>query len=252
MSKGGSRRLAKTGGSLRGPKSGGSSREPKMTKSKSSPSELAKTAGIGGSSRGIAKLTLGQKVGILLLIIVISGFVGWLWEFIIVEIKGGFSHLYINGGNFLPWMNIYAYGAIVIILVAWRLRRWPWAVFIVSALAAGLVELFGGWLAYVLYDGARYWDYSNVWWGFGNIGGFVCPVSVMAFGFLALVLIYGLLPFCIRLALKMNRKAFLILAVSLFTVVMIDDITNLTLKNMGLPTAMDFYESLGMKYYENP
>ena len=248
MSKGGSRRLARTGGLSRGPKSsgsscelksGGSSREPKMAKSKSSPSELA-------------KLTLGQKVGILLLIIVLSGFIGWLWEFIVVEIKGGFSHLYINGGNLLPWMNIYAYGAIVIILVAWRLRRWPWAVFIVSALAAGLVELFGGWLAYVMYDGARYWDYSNVWWGFGNIGGFVCPVSVMAFGLLALVLIYGLLPFCIRLALKMNRRAFLILAVSLFTVVMIDDITNLTLKNMGLPTAMDFYESLGMKYYENP
>lgn len=197
---------------------------------------------------GEIKLETYQKIGILLLVVVIAGFAGWLWEFSLAEIEGGFKHIYIKGGNLLPWMNIYAYGAIAIILVSYRLRKYPWAVFIVSAIATGLVELAGGWIAYTFYNGARYWDYSNVWWGFGNINGFVCPVSAAVFGLGALLLMYVLLPFCIRVAKRMTKRAFLTLTITLFTLVMVDDLTNLTLKNLGLPTAMDFYHSLGFKY----
>lgn len=86
--------------------------------------------------------------------------------------------------------------------------------FIVSAIATGLVELAGGWIAYTFYDGARYWDYSHVWWGFGNINGFVCPVSAAIFGIGALLLMYVLLPFCIRVAQRMTKRAFLTLTIT--------------------------------------
>lgn len=197
---------------------------------------------------GRLKLEKYQKVGILLLIIVISGFVGWVWEFALAEIEGHFQHLYIKGGNLLPWMNIYAYGAMLIMLVSYKLRRRPWAVFIVSALACGLLELFAGWIVYTVGNGTRYWDYRDSFWGFGNIDGFVCPMSAMAFGVGALLLMYWLLPRCIYLAQKMTKRAFLTLAITLFTVVMVDDITNLTLKNLGLPTAQDLYKVLGWVY----
>ena len=63
-----------------------------------------------------------------------------------------------------------------------------------------------------------------------------------------LALIYIIMPFLNYLAIRMSRRAFLTLAISLFTVVMVDELANLTLKNVGAPTAMDFYRSIGMKY----
>ena len=189
-----------------------------------------------------------QKVGIVLLIVVLTGFAGWVWEFLLAEIEGGFQHLYIKGGNLLPWMNIYAYGALLVIALTYKLRRHPLVVFVVSAISTGLLELFSGWLVYTVGNGTRYWDYRKDWWGVGNINGFVCPASIIVFGLGGLLLMYGLLPFCIKLAKKMSKRTFLTFAITLFALVMIDDITNLTLKNLGLPTAMDFYQSLGWKY----
>ena len=192
------------------------------------------------------ELELYQKIGVAFLIVVIAGLAGWLFEFLLAWVTNG--QIYMKGGNLLPWMNIYAIGALLVIPVTYKLRRYPWAVFVVSALVTGVVELIGGWLAYVLFDGAKYWDYSQEWWGIGNIDGFVCPASVTVFGLGCLALMYLVLPFCIYLARRMSRRAFLTLAISLFAIVMIDEAVNLTLKNLDLPTAMDFYEGLGLEY----
>ena len=194
------------------------------------------------------KLERYQKIGALLLVIVLSGFAGWLWEFCLQEVSGGFQGLYIKGGNLLPWINIYAYGAVLIIGTTYRLRKNPWLVFLVSAVVCGVLEGLAGWLVYSIFDGARYWNYLNSWWGFGSINGFVCPMSVIAFGLAAVALIYWALPWCIHVARTMSKKAFLIMTISLFSVVMIDDVTNLILKSMDLPTAMNLYESWGWQY----
>lgn len=197
---------------------------------------------------GKLKLKTYQKIGVILLIVVLSGFVGWVWEFLLAEVEGGFQHLYIKGGNILPWMNIYAYGALLIMLVSHKLKKYPWAVFLVSAVACGLLEWFAGWLVHTVGNGTRYWDYSTGFWSFGNIDGFVCLTSVICFGLGALALMYWLLPFCIKLSMRMSKRAFLTLTITLFTLVMVDDITNLTLKNLGLPTAHNFYQALGWVY----
>lgn len=197
---------------------------------------------------GRIKLKLYQRIGILLLVVVFAGFFGWVWEFMLQEVSGGFRHLYIKGGNLLPWINIYAYGALLIIPTTYWLRRYPWAVFLMSAVVCGLLEWFAGWVVYTVGNGTRYWNYEGRWWGIGNIDGFVCPASAFAFGVGALLLVYWLLPFCIRVSVRMSRRAFLTLAIWLFAAVMVDDITNLTLKNLDLPTAMNLYESWGWKY----
>lgn len=194
------------------------------------------------------KLKMYQKIGILMLVVVITGFIGWVWEFLLAEFEGHFEHLYIKGGNLLPWMNIYAYGAIVIIAVSYKLKKYPWAVFIASSIACGALELFAGWIVYTVGNGTRYWDYSHAWFGWGNINGFVCPASAAVFGLGALALMYWLLPCLVCMAQTMSKRAFLTLSITLFTVVMVDDITNLTLKNLGLPTAQNLYEALGWKF----
>lgn len=195
-----------------------------------------------------AKLKLYQKVGIGLLIWVIAGTIGWFWEFLLAEIAGGFTHLYIKGGNLLPWMNIYAYGAILIILTTYKIRRYPWLVLTISTIGMGLFEWFAGWLVYTVGDGTRYWNYDTSWFGFGNINGFVCPASAFTFGLGAMALMYFLLPLCIKISRQMSKQAFLTLTISLFTIIMLDDITNLTLKNLNLPTAQDLYLNLGWQF----
>lgn len=194
------------------------------------------------------KLKTWQKVGILLLIVVIAGFVGWVYEFFVALVEHG--EVYMKGGNLLPWINIYAIGAVLIIPATYKIRRYPWAVFLVAALVTGLVELIGGWLVFTIGNGTRYWNYDHGLWAVGNINGFVCLLSVTFFGIGALALMYLVLPFCIFLAQKWSKKAFLAVAISLFAVVMLDEVANLTLKNLDQPTAVDFYKSLGMKYEE--
>lgn len=189
-----------------------------------------------------------QKVGVILLMVVLAGFIGWVWEFVLAEFEGGFRHLYIKGGNLLPWMNIYAYGALIIMFVSHKIKRYPWLVFVISAISCGLLEWFAGWVVYTVGNGTRYWNYANSFFGAGNIDGFVCPASVICFGVGALALVYLVLPFCVKLSIDMKKRAFLTLVITLFVVVIADDITNLTLKNLGLPTAHDIYLALGWVY----
>lgn len=194
------------------------------------------------------KLQKYQLVGILFLVWVIAGVVGCVYEFLADFVETG--EIFMQGGNLLPWINIYAFGAVLIIPAVYKVKKHPWAVFLLSVLITGIVELVGGWLVYTIGNGTRYWNYDHGLWAFGNINGFVCPLSVFFFGIGALLLIYFFLPYFIYLALNMSKRRFLILAISLFVIFTADELTNLILKNLNQPTAMDFYRSLGLKYLE--
>ena len=192
------------------------------------------------------KLEGYQWVGILMLVFVIAGFVGWVYEFFVALIENG--EVYMVGGDFLPWINIYAFGALLILPAVYKFKKYPWAVFLISVLVTGLLELVGGWLVYTVGNGTRYWNYDHGLWAWGSINGFVCPLSVTFFGIGALALIYLIMPALNWLAIRMSRRAFLTLAIVLFSLVMVDELGNLIMKNMNQPTAMDFYRSIGMKY----
>lgn len=200
--------------------------------------------------RGEMALEKWQWVGLLMLLVVFAGFFGWVYEFIFYYFDGGTGEFYMQGGNFLPWINIYAIGAVLIIASCWKIRKYPWAVFLLSIVVTGLLEFVSGWLVYTIGNGTRYWDYNTEIWNFGNIGGFVCLRSVLVFGFSALFLMYVVVPFIIWLSGKMSKRAFLSLAISLFILVMADEIYNLLAsKFFGWPDAMEFYRSLGWKYF---
>ena len=184
-----------------------------------------------------------------MLVVVFSGSFGWLYEFIFYYFDGGTGDFYMQGGDFLPWINIYAIGALLILATTWKLRKHPWAVFLLSILTTGILEFISGWLVYVVGNGTRYWDYNTEIWNFGNIGGFVCLRSVLIFGLSALMLMYLIVPIGIWLSQKISRKAFLTLAITLFALVMLDEIYNLLAsKFFNWPDAMDFYKSIGWKY----
>lgn len=188
-------------------------------------------------------------LGIFCLIIVIAGVFGFLYEFIFYYFNSGMQQFYWRGGNFLPWINIYAIGAILAYLFTYKHRKKPFKVFFMSLISCGVLEYIAGLGMYIIGDGFRCWDYNSEILNFGNIGGFVCLRSVLFFGLASLLLMYIIVPFCFYLAQKMNKKAFLIISITLCSIFLIDELYNLlTARIFSLPRASDIYKEIGFHY----
>ena len=194
------------------------------------------------------KLTM---LGIISLVIVISGIFGFIYEFIFYYLNSGMKTFYYRGGNFLPWINIYAIGSILIYLLTYKFRKNPLKVFLLSTIICGVLEYIAGFLIYNFRDGARYWDYNTEILNFGNIDGFICLRSVLFFGISSLLFIYVILPFCFYLAKKLSKKTFLIITFTLCFIIISDELYNLVFSKMlNLPTSSDIYKQIGFKYME--
>ena len=194
------------------------------------------------------KLTM---LGIIALIIVLAGVFGWVYEFIFYYFNSGMKEWYFRGGNFLPWINIYATGSTIICFFGFKHRKHPLKIFLISVIATGILEYIGGWMLYEFGNGFRCWDYNTEILNFGNINGYVCLRSVLFFGVSSLMLIYGMVPFCIWLSEKMSKKSFLILSFSLCGLFLADEIYNLVIARiLNFDRASDIYKRIGFKYME--
>lgn len=188
-------------------------------------------------------------LGIFCMIIVIGGVFGFLYEYLFYFFNGGMKEFYYRGGNFLPWINIYATGSVMIYILTYKYRKNPLKVFLISVISTGLLEYFSGLGIYIIGDGLRYWDYNTEILNFGNINGFVCLRSVMFFGLSALLLMYVIVPFCFHVASKSNKKVFLIVTITICSIFLADEFYNLILtKLFNLPNAIKIYKSIGIHY----
>lgn len=188
-------------------------------------------------------------LGIFCMIIVIGGVFGFLYEYLFYFFNGGMKEFYYRGGNFLPWINIYATGSVMIYILSYKYRKNPLKVFLISVISTGLLEYFSGLGIYIIGDGLRYWDYNTEILNFGNINGFVCLRSVMFFGLSALLLMYAIVPFCFHVASKSNKKVFLIVTISICSIFLADEFYNLIFtKLFNLPNAIKIYKSIGIHY----
>ena len=187
-------------------------------------------------------------LGIFCLIIVISGMFGWLYEVVFYYFNSGMTEIYWRGGNFLPWINIYAMGAILIYFLTYKKRKNPLFVFIISMISTGILEYIGGaFMEHIMH--IKCWDYTNEILSFGNINGYVCLRSVLVFGLSALLLMYLIVPLCFYLAKKMPKKAFLIFSYTICAIFLFDELYNLIFANLlNLPRASEVYKELGFKY----
>ena len=155
-----------------------------------------------------------QKIGIICLIISISGFFGWVYEFIFYYFNSGMKTFYYRGANFLPWINIYATGSLMILYLTKNKRKNPFQIFLIAFISTGILEYISGY-GMLKFAHMRCWDYNNEILNFGNIDGFVCLRSVTFFGLSALLLVYFIVPFCIYLSKKMNNKLFLTFSITI-------------------------------------
>ena len=195
------------------------------------------------------KLNHKQMLFIISSLIVISGTFGWLYEFFFYFLNSGLKTFYMRGGNFLPWINIYAYGSFLIILLTYQRRKHPLQVFLISALATGILEYLSGYILYEKLGWLRCWSYNEEILNFGNIGGFVCLRSVTVFGCSALLLIYVILPTLIKISKAKHFNILLPISITLCSIILLDEIYNLLFTALfHLPRASSIYKQFGFRY----
>lgn len=197
---------------------------------------------------GNIKLDLCRVLGVVFLVFIISGIFGWIYEFIFYYFNGGMEKFYWRGGNFLTFINIYAIGAVMILILSYKFRRNPFIVFLIAFISTGILEYFSGLVIYEVFH-LRFWNYNTEILNFGNINGYICLRSVGFFGLSSLLLMYLIVPFCIYLSIKMSKKSFMILSISLFSIFLFDELYNLIFSRLlGLPRASDIYRCIGFNF----
>lgn len=197
----------------------------------------------------LEKLNKKQLITVACLLVVITGVIGWIYEFFFYYLNSGFKTFYMRGGNFLPWINIYVYGSFLIIFTTYKRRKHPLQVFLISVVVTGLLEYFSGYILYGKLGWTKCWDYNQEVLNFGNINGYVCLRSVLFFGIAALALIYVILPLLVKLVQSKHLNIIFIISIILCSIFVIDEVYNLIIANVfHLPRARDFYKSLGWQY----
>lgn len=194
-------------------------------------------------------LSKKQVICSLLILVVLSGIIGWIYEVIFYFFNGGMNTIYLRGSNFLPFINIYAYGALLLVLLTHKQLDHPFRLFLLCVLVTGIFEYLSGLILYGVIGFPKCWDYNSEILNFGNIGGYVCLRSVLVFGILGLFLMYVLLPFIIRIVKSKYFNIIFIVSIIIFSIFIIDEIYNcFGYKILNLPNAMEIYKGLGLKY----
>ena len=197
----------------------------------------------------LEKLKKKELISFICLVIIICGFIGWGVEVIFYYADSGFKTIYWRGGNFLPWINIYAWGALLMITLAYKNREHPLHVFLISMASAGLLELFSGYFLYGVLGWTKSWDYTQEAFSGFTIGGYVSMRSLVGFGLGGLFLIYLLTPLLVKLVTSKHKNKIFIISIVLVSIIMIDELYNLVFAYMlHTPRARDIYRPLGFKY----
>lgn len=149
----------------------------------------------------------------LLLMFFIFSVVGWVWEVMLGYVTGGV--LANRGVLHGPLLPIYGRGVILILILLKKLRKSPVAEFLGIILLSGCMEYFVSWYLEMVYDGKRWWDYSDYWL---NLNGRICMEGLILFGFGGMFVVYIAAPFLDSKMQKMNSRHLMILVVVLLII----------------------------------
>lgn len=170
------------------------------------------------------KLNIREKMNIYFLTFFVGGVVGFIYETIFYLIDLGY--LVKRGSTFGPWIPIYGFGAVFILILLYKYKKNPFKVFLYSCLVAGILEFLTGYILDIYFN-TRLWNYYEEILNFGNIGGYVCLRSILLFGFAGCFLTYSLVPLFLKIKSKLNVKVFNVLCFSLAFIFFFDILINL-------------------------
>ena len=152
---------------------------------------------------------------------------GFLWEVLVTFFTEG---IIVNRGTMHgPWLPIYGWGGLLIIVLLQRFKKKPLVLFIASLVICGIVEYFTG-LYLEVFLKLKWWDYSGY---FLNLHGRICLEGLLVFGLLGCVFTYLLVPYLNRFYNKIKPCIKITLAVILVSFYIIDFIYTRQVPNTG-------------------
>lgn len=145
----------------------------------------------------------------LILMFFTASIVGWLWEVGLNLFQYGF---FANRGTLHgPWLHIYGWGLIMILLALKKFREHPIQTFFLVMLLCGILEYGTAWYLET-FKNARWWDYDHF---FLNLHGRICLEGLLTFGIGGTFFIYFAAPFLDSLYMKIPKKLKTILCILL-------------------------------------
>lgn len=138
---------------------------------------------------------------LLAMIFAFGGVFGFIYEELFYRVDLGYWEK--RGSTFGPWIPIYGFGALLIVISTAKLRRKPVLLFLTATAVCGILEFATGWVLLHFFN-TRLWDYNVEMWNWGNIGGYICLRSVAFFGVSALFLQYVVVPLLDKLSQRCN------------------------------------------------
>ncbi len=116
-------------------------------------------------------------------------FVGWIWEVSLSMISYG---RFVNRGVLHgPWIPIYGFGCVLILLLLKRFRMRPKVEFSMAVLLCGCIEYFTGLVLELTHNGQKWWDYTGY---FLNLHGTICAEGLLVFGVGGMAFVYVIAP----------------------------------------------------------
>lgn len=159
--------------------------------------------------------------GTYFVIFLVGCVIGWVYEeifYFVVE-----NRLVNSGFMYGPYLPVYGFGALLMLLFLKPIKKFPPLVFILSMLVTGIWEYVTGYLMYKIWQ-TRWWDYTGK---FLNIDGYVCLRSVLTFAIGGIALIYFIEPLAIRICTAMPKKRLAIICIVPSVIILTDLVISL-------------------------
>ncbi|MDO4617881.1 MAG: DUF975 family protein [Lachnospiraceae bacterium] len=164
----------------------------------------------------------------IILIFFSMSFVGWCWEVSLHLLQEGvFRNRGVNHG---PWLPIYGFGCVLILIFLYRFRNRPLIEFAAAVILCGIVEYSSAWYLETTHNGTKWWDYSGY---FMNIDGRVCAEGLLIFGLGGLAIVYLLAPVLDNIIRKVPKKVTVIVACVLTVIFLCDSVYSSKHPNTG-------------------
>lgn len=166
-----------------------------------------------------------EKIYNLICIFFVASIIGWIYEMIFYKVTENI--LENRGFLYGPYVPVYGFGAVLIVLLLKRFKNYPIALFIGMAIVTGILELLVGEFMVAVWH-KRWWDYTGL---FLNIDGQVCLRSVLSFAIGGLGLIYLIEPYINKINKTISNKNKKIIYISIVLIVLIDLILCLMIRH---------------------
>lgn len=161
-----------------------------------------------------------NKAFLVTLMFLLYSFLGWIMETIYCMI---IDKKFVNRGFLIgPVCPIYGFGGILIVFFLDKYRDDVIVLFCMAIIICAILEYFTSYILEKIFK-TRWWDYSEKKF---NLNGRISLDTMVAFGVLAILMVYVINPFVMNLIDKANPNVLKLITIFFFILFVIDTIVS--------------------------